>query len=90
VTAALLFAKQQALPTAPQQLPAKPAQGPSFVVGQSQSRVVVATTTCRAPEPAPCTVETLTIPFDMLLPAPGSGVVKMGGPHVEESEAQLK
>ena len=89
-TGLLLLAKQQALPTVPQQLPVKPDQGPSFATGQNQSCVVVATTTCRAPEPKSRTVETLTIPFDMLLPVPGSGVVKIGGPHVADSEAQLK
>jgi len=36
------------------------------------------------------TVETLTIPLEMLLFVPGTGVVKTGGPQVEVSEAQLK
>ena len=89
-TGLLLLAKQQEVPAAPQQLPVKEVQGASFITGQNHSCVVVATTTCRTPEPKSRTVETLTIPFDMLLPVPGSGVMKIGGPHVEDSEAQLK
>jgi hypothetical protein len=86
----LSFAKQQALLTAPQQLPAKLDQAPSFDTGQSQSSVGVATTTKRWPEEKSLTVETLTMPFEMLLFVPGKGVVKTGAPQVEVSEAQLK
>ena len=89
-TGLLPFAKQQAVPTAPQQLPKKLDQAPSFVAGQSQSFVVVATTTKRWPEEKSLTVETLTMPLEMLLLVPGTGVVKTGGPQVELREAQLK